>query len=324
MKGQRFLKNLNPSLSEDRNIGEPITADDSVRQFRLSGALEKHDLRVTPIRGDLADIKLAGKFFAPHYVDPQIRYCTAQSAMIVSSAADDAIATSQLLLGEAFALLDITGDMAWGYSLHDDYCGYVPLSVLGAADTGADFAPTHVVNVRSALVFLGSSIKSKVQAAIPMGAKFVANGESECGQYLTCDAGFLSKKQAMLIGEKTLDPVDTAAQLIGAPYVWGGRTGTGLDCSGLVQLVLGLAGVNAPRDSDQQMQALGEPLKDGETLRRGDLIFFPGHVGIMADSKNLTHANAHWMQVVTEPLDDVVARFPDDVETPVLARKRIN
>jgi hypothetical protein len=289
------------------------------QQFALTGPVADYDPRVTPIRGDLADIALAGRFFAPHYVEPQLHRACAAGAMLRKAASHDAEAVSQLLPGEGFALLDSTGDWGWGYSLHDGYCGYVLLTEIAHEVT----EPTHVVPVRSALVFAGPSIKTPMIAAFPMGAQIVVEGASECGKFLKVAGGWMSVRHAVPLAERTFDPVDRALLLIGAPYLWGGRGGDALDCSGLVQLVLGLAGVSAPRDSDQQMAALGRALADDGRLQRGDLVFFPGHVGIMMDADRLVHANAHWMQVVVEPLADVIARFPETTPQPVLARKRI-
>jgi cell wall-associated NlpC family hydrolase len=290
-----------------------------VQQFALTGPVADYDPRITPIRGDLADIALAGRFFAPHYVAPQIHRVIGGGAMLHKTASSDAEAVSQLLPGEAFALLDSSGDWGWGYGCHDGYCGYVRLAAI-TVDTAT---PTHIVHARRALVFAQPSIKTRLVASLPMGAHIAVDGASECGRFLSVAGGWMSVRHALPLTERTLDAVDRALQLVGAPYLWGGRGGDALDCSGLVQLVLALAGVQAPRDSDQQMAALGDMLGEGAPLQRGDLVFFPGHVGIMADTDTLVHANAHWMQVVAEPLADVVARFPETTPQPVLARKRI-
>lgn len=289
------------------------------QRFVLSGPVADYDPRVTPIRGDLADIALAGRFFAPHYVAPQLYRALGAGAMLRKAGSDDAEAVSQMLPGEGFALLDSTGEWGWGYCCHDGYCGYVRLDAI----TRAAPEPTHIVHVRRALVFAEPSIKTQMVAAYPMGARLAVESASECGKFLKIDSGWISVRHAIALDARDCDPVDRALQLVGAPYLWGGRGGDALDCSGLVQLVLALAGHDAPRDSDQQRSSLGRALADDEALQRGDLIFFPGHVGIMMDGETLVHANAFWMQVVAEPLADVIARFPEETPQPVLARKRI-
>ncbi len=290
-------------------------------RFKLCGPMGKYDPRTTPIRGDLADVKLAGRLFAPHYVVPQVRSCTAITASISAQPKHEAIAVSQLLHGEKFAVLDISGDWAWGYGAHDDYLGYVLLEALGE-----ESEVSHAITARGALVFAEPDIKSPVLVRLPMGAKIhgrVMAGEDANASFLHTGKGYIHVRHAEKIGMVRKDRVTLARMLTGAPYLWGGRSGDGLDCSGLVQMVLGLAGIAAPRDSDQQMAALGSDIADGEALQGGDIIFFPGHVGIIADADNLIHANAYWMQVVEEPLADVIGRFGDEAEKPVLARKRL-
>ncbi len=280
-----------------------------------------YDKRTTHIRGDLADIKLAGKLFAPHYVVPQPRSCVIATATMHELPMGDARAVSQLVHGETFAVLDISGEWAWGFGTHDDYLGYVRLSALGQ-----ETETSHVVDTRAALIFAQPDIKSALLERLPMGARLkctAMEGEDANPAFLKTDKGYVHVRHVSELGSVQGSSVDIARKFMGAPYVWGGRSGDGLDCSGLVQMVLGMKGIKAPRDSDQQMAALGHDVHEGETLQAGDLIFFPGHVGIMTDSENMIHANAHWMQVAEEPLADVVARFPDDVEQPVLARKRL-
>jgi cell wall-associated NlpC family hydrolase len=119
------------------------------------------------------------------------------------------------------------------------------------------------------------------------------------------------------------DPIAIAKSFLGKPYVWGGRGGAGIDCSGLIQRALAAIGVAAPRDSDMQQAALGTAIPEGAALQAQDLIFFPGHVGIMADAQTLVHATRHYGKTVTEPLVDVIARVAQEHEVPVLARKRL-
>jgi len=119
------------------------------------------------------------------------------------------------------------------------------------------------------------------------------------------------------------DAVSIAELFLGTPYLWGGRGAGGIDCSGLVQIALAATGVAVPRDTDQQRAHVGRELADGDTLRRGDLVFFPGHVGLMVDDSRLLHANAYWMSTVIEPLADVVARLVPICDRPILSRRRL-
>lgn len=274
------------------------------------------DRRVNAIRGDLADVALAGRYFAPHYSCPQALSLRFPRTAIRLKADPESTAVSELLHGELFQAIDVAGGWAWGYSAHDHYVGYVPVSLLGVP-----LQPTHVVTVPAALVFAEANIKSAEQARLPMGSRVA--GEVE-GNFLKTGSGFIHLRHLSAMDAVESDPVSIAERLTGAPYLWGGRSSDGLDCSGLVQLCLSLCGVAAPRDTDQQMAALGEEIEPGGELRRGDIIFFPGHVGFMADGEKLIHANAHWMQVTTEPLADVVKRLEDGCALPVLARRRIS
>ncbi len=285
-------------------------------QFRLTGPQHAADMRVTPIRGDLADISLAGSYFAPHYAKPKIVRCVSPMAMILSTPNQEAV--SQINYGEKFAILDISGGYAWGYTLHDKYVGYVKSDALQNDQHDNDQSATHQISSRSALIFAQASIKSAIAMRIPMGAILHATKCDHDG-FMAVSNGFIHKRHITPIGKAVTDSASLAAELIGAPYLWGGRNGDALDCSGLVQLVLGLQGIDAPRDSDMQ-QILGDEIAEGVPLIRGDIIFFPGHVGIMSDDKNIIHANAHWMQVKEEPLADVVARIEDGGVT---ARRRL-
>ena len=244
---------------------EPLSSGSNpyAGQYTLSGPAKVRDSRVTPIRGDLADIALAGKLFAPHYVVPMERAVAVRFAALMDSGRDDAGQTSELLQGERFMVLDIAGQHAWGYCAHDCYNGYLGLDALG--DPAEIPAPA-----------LGSA-----------------------------------------------DPVAVAQGLLGMPYVWGGRGGAGIDCSGLVQTSFARAGHKLPRDSDQQAASAGRLLGEGEAPARGDLIFFRGHVGILLDPGTLLHASQGASgiggAVVIEPLADVVARK----EGGVTARRRV-
>ena len=288
--------------------------------------MDGYDTRTTAIRGDLADVKLAGRLFAPHYAVPQIYRCVRSMVSMHDLPNAQSRAVSELIYGETFALLDVTNGFAWGYSLHDDYMGHVARGALAAI---AD-APTHVVHAGAALLFAEPDIKAPVKMRLPMGARLIctsvdcsADRDKKVSGFLATDGGYIHKHHVCANGEVQGDSAEIARRFMGVPYLWGGRSGDGLDCSGLVQIVLAMQGIIAPRDSDQQMAALGTCLDPDAPLQRGDIVFFPGHVGFMTDPDTLIHANAHAMRVCEEPLCDVIARFPDDTAQTVLASKRL-
>ncbi|WP_363182259.1 C40 family peptidase [Sphingomonas quercus] len=282
--------------------------------MRLTGPSRRIDPRIHAARGDIADVALADRVFAPHYALPLEHGCAAVSAPIRAEPSLEARAVSELLRGEGFAVVDVAGGWAWGYSLHDHYVGYVALDALGTP-----LAATHRVSAPAGYLFSAPDIKAPIVARLPMGVLLAGTSGDA---FLDTAEGFVHMRHVRALDDDEADYTGVAERLIGAPYRWGGRSGDGLDCSGLVQTALAAAGIAAPRDSDQQA-ALGEEIAEGEALRRGDLIFFPGHVGIMADEATLLHANAFWMATVAEPLDDVVARLAPAYMQPVTARRRL-
>jgi cell wall-associated NlpC family hydrolase len=215
---------------------------------------------------------------------------------------------SELLPGEEFAVLDISGGWAWGYSRHDHYVGYVEAISLIEAPPA-----THLVAAVEAQILPEPNINVPALATLPMGAR--VTGHEQSG-FLATDVGYVPFTQVRAVEAYEHDPVAVAERLIGCPYLLGGRNPRGIDCSGLIQLSLGFCGIPAPRDSDQQ-RVLGEPVASGESLQRGDLIFFEGHVGFMADDRNLLHATGRRGAVVVEPLAEVEQR------TAILERRRL-
>jgi NlpC/P60 family/Bacterial dipeptidyl-peptidase Sh3 domain len=286
--------------------------------YRLTGHSIEGDPRTTPIRGDLADIKLAGKLFAPHYAIPMMRTGIAPVTEIHAEPHLSSMPVSALMHGEEFAVLDVAGEWAWGYCLHDDYLGY-----LRFADLGDDFTATHIVSVPATLLVARPDIKAPVLARYPMGAQIVCGDLTECGKFLACENGFVPVIHVSEISKVAGSPASLAESLVGTPYSWGGRSGDAIDCSGLIQLVFGLKGIKLPRDADMQMASFGEEIPENERLKRDDLVFFPGHVGIMADNEYIIHANAAAMAVSIEPLEIAAARFAEH-EKPILSRKWLN
>ena len=222
----------------------------------------------------------------------------------------------QLLFGDEFRAHEERDGWVRGEALspidsaRTDYVGWVRLEALRR-----DAPPsTHRVTALRAPVFSEPDLKSPVRTLLPMGALVSSHGEGvgNGGSYRETDGGFISDKHLALAGSAWVeDFVDTAEAFQGLPYIWGGNGPDGMDCSGLVRLALHSAGLACPRDADQQEAELGDAVEvDAELmrLRRGDLIFWPGHVGVMQTSGRLLHASAHHMRVATEPLREAVER----------------
>lgn len=236
--------------------------------------------------------------------------------MLRTSPDDQAEASSQLAEGELFNVLDVSGGWAWGYCVHDDYVGYLPAAHLGDATTAS-----HRVSALAAPVFTGPSIKTAVARTLSLGARIAGRIE---GDFLNIGRGYIHIRHVSPIEARETDPVAVAERMLGQPYLWGGRGADGVDCSGLVQRALEFSGIACPRDSDQQRETVGIPIADDIPLQRGDLVCFPGHVGLMVDPERMIHANAFWMAVTIEPLADVVARLSETHAQPILARRRLS
>jgi hypothetical protein len=285
-------------------------------RFRLTGPSRPFDPRIHAVRRDVADIAIAEWIFAPHYAQARPHSVTAASTMLRTAANDEAPAGSQLLFGEDFHVLDAARGWGWGFCGHDHYVGYVRMEALGLPTT-----PTHIISAREALMFAKPDIKAPVVLTLSLGARL--EGAID-GDFLATPQGFVHRRHVRpLDATDPGDPAAIAGWLLGAPYLWGGRGAGGVDCSGLVQLALSLAGRECPRDSDQQREVLGHAIEDGAPLARGDLVFFPGHVGLMADESHLLHANAFWMTTLVEPIEDVIDRLRPAHEQPVLAIRRM-
>ncbi len=274
---------------------------------RSAAPLGPLDPREAAWRPDLADIALAGQVAVPHYARPVPHVAARQ---VVMRSADDPGATpvSELLPGEGFLVLDEGHGHAWGYSAHDHYVGHVPLDALLQGEAAA---ATHLAGPGDALLFEAPDIKAPVAAALPAASRVVAGPYDE--RFLSIAAGpwsgtFLHRRHALPAGgDPSLDWVAVAEGFLGTPYRWGGRSRAGIDCSGLVQVARLLAGRPTRRDTDMQ-QAGAAPIARDDA-GRGDLAFWPGHVGILLGPGLLLHANAHAMAVTREPLAEVEARI---------------
>jgi cell wall-associated NlpC family hydrolase len=220
----------------------------------------------------------------------------------------EASLATEALKGERVTVYETNEDgWAWGQLESDKYVGWLPANAL--APVGP--APTHKVAALRTLAFPGPSIKSPPIETLPLGAR-VAVVRSQDQFAVTVAGAYLPARHLVPIDEVVPDFVAIAELFAGSPYLWGGKTNLGLDCSGLVQVALTAAGIDCPRDSDLQERAVGRPfnwIDDVTTLQRGDLIFWPGHVAIVRDGATLVHANAFHMAVAIEPTGDAIARI---------------
>ncbi|PWW00394.1 NlpC/P60 family protein [Hoeflea marina] len=277
------------------------------------------DHRVNAYRPDLADRRLAGRVEAGAFAD-------GQAARIVVPVADlrrrpdlGSGIDTQALMGEDVRVFDRADGWAWVQLAADSYVGYLPeASLAGGAGTS-----THLVTRQRSFVYPGPDLRFPVVHALSMASRITVIGEAETRgtRYLLLDDGtaVIAAHCRPLVDA---DPVTVAALMIETPYLWGGRSGFGIDCSGLVQLALGMAGKRAPRDSDQQAASLGEvidPSRNG--LRRGDLVFWKGHVAFLEDERTILHASGGTMTVTREPLADAIARIMPLYGEPTLYRR---
>lgn len=307
------------SLSAPIRMGQPGATNYGHNRFGLTGRSKSFDPRIAAIRPDLADVAVAGEYFAPHYAAPMMCSGVVPIAAIRAEPSLEATQVNELLFGEAFALLDVTGGWAWGYSHKDHYVGYLAIEALGNP-----IAPTHRVIAQDAPIYSSPDVASGSSAILPRGALLMGDVDDR-GEWLSVANGYVALSALVEVDVVAPDAADIAEALIGAPYLWGGRTHKGVDCSGLVQMAWGAAGVSLPRDSDLQLAALGDDKNVAPAdLARGDLVFFPGHVGIMADGDTIIHASRHWQAVRREKLCDVIARSAEkQQDQPVSAYKRL-
>jgi cell wall-associated NlpC family hydrolase len=267
------------------------------------------DPRITPARPDLAAAHLRGKVEAARFVEGVTKRVIDVSAPLRQVPSPEALLDTEALHGERITVYEMTDEgWSWGQLARDGYVGWLPSNAL--IDEGA--APTHRVSALRTFIFPKADIKSAPLASLSFGSAFAVKRDEQTF-VVTADGGFVPKQHVAAADFRERDPAEVARRFMGTPYLWGGKTSAGLDCSGLVQLALQSSGLDAPRDSDMQ-QKIGKPVAfkgDEKALARGDLVFWKGHVGFYDGEGQLLHANAYHMAVAEEPLATAIKRIRD-------------
>jgi hypothetical protein len=257
------------------------------------------DPRLTLAHNGVAARSLEGIVPAECYIDTTMQQTRIASAALRRAPSPAAEQLDQLLFGELFEVLDVVNGWAFGQALRDGYVGYVETAAL----TEPALAPTHAVCALRTYGFTEPSIKSLPSGLYSMNT--LVTTEEQQGRFVRTTGGWFIAEHLRAVDRFEMDYVAVAERFVGAPYFWGGRESLGLDCSGLVQQAFYACGRACPRDSDQQA-LLGEPV---ETLQRGDLVFWRGHVAIMVSTADIIHANGFHMAVAVEPLAVAIARI---------------
>ncbi|MEZ2221437.1 C40 family peptidase [Rhizobium sp. RCC_161_2] len=266
------------------------------------------DRRLNAFRPDLAEASLRGKVEAERFVEG----VSAQVVVpVVALRPQPDLARgidTELLLGEEVTVFERKDGWAWVKAVSDGYVGYLPEDTVkeGLA------APTHIVVPQRTFLYPEPELRKPYTGVLSMGSRIRVTGTAEArgNHYVVLEDGTaIFAKHVQPIGYNDGgDYVDIAAKFMETPYLWGGRSGLGVDCSSLIQLALLMTGRAAPRDSDMQAAGLGEPIAR-EELRRGDFVFWKGHAAVMEDAETMIHANGHTMTVARENFAAAVERI---------------
>lgn len=264
------------------------------------------DPRRNAYREDIAAVALKDKVQAQRYVQGELRQVVAASAPVRYMPRFDAPLLTEALVGEMVTVYDVEDGWGWAQLSRDGYVGFIPLDTLSVMIED----PSHWLIARSSFVYPMPDMKRPPLMRLSFGAEVTIVGRE--GRFLELSrGGFVFAGHLHSLEERPRDFVRFAERFIGTPYLWGGRTSHGIDCSGLVQVSMQAAGMSCPRDSDMQEAEVGEllPTPGIDGMKRGDLIFWKGHVGLAQSAEWMLHASGHQMEVVVEPIHRAVERL---------------
>ncbi|WP_336278793.1 C40 family peptidase [Bartonella sp. CB175] len=280
------------------------------------------DSRLHAFRNNLADIRLATEIMIPHSVQGEKKRVNIPVAGLFKEDSKESERQTECLLGEELLIFEQGNIMSWGQSLKDGYVGYIDTEALCTQT----IKQTHIVSVPRTFQYLKADLRGPMEYPLSMGSKITVVDEIKTRDTMY---SILENGKAVLtrhlipIGCMYKDYVTVAETFIHTPYLWGGVSGFGIDCSGLVQLSMMMTGQMVLRDTDMQEQSIGKLLTDSDKLQRGDLIFWKGHVAIMVDHEKIIHANGFSMDVMIEPLEKAITRIAKKHGYPIAKRRPI-
>ena len=272
------------------------------------------DPRLTPANSRVAANSLRGTVEAAAYVEGAARQLSAPVADLMH--APRGRRERQVVSGEHVTVFEDRDGWSFVQLARDGYVGYLPSAALAEPETA-----THWVCSRTTHLYPEPDFKRpEIRALSHLSRVRVTGGE---GRFAQVSGGYIPRAHLASLDDPATDPVAVAETYLGVPYLWGGNSGFGVDCSGLVQAGCLACGIPCPGDSDLQQAGLGEPIEEGTPLRRGDLLFWKGHVAWVADADTILHANAHHMAVAFEPMQEAITRIEAQGDGPVTRRKRL-
>ncbi|WP_208441337.1 C40 family peptidase [Bartonella raoultii] len=279
------------------------------------------DPRLHAFREDLADKRLETEVTAQRFVQGEKRRVNVPVAGLFKENNKKSEMQTECLFGEELLIFEHGETMSWGQSLKDNYVGYIDTKALCTSTV----KQTHTVSVPRTFRYFQADLHGPMECPLSMGSKVTVVDEVEVHKtlYSILENGrAITSNHLSPIGHVYKDYVTVAEMFIRTPYLWGGASGFGLDCSGFIQLSMMMTGQMVLRDTDMQQKTIGTPLSENDKLQRGDLIFWQGHAAIMVDHENIIHANGFSMDVIIEPLEKVITRIAQTYQRYPIAKRR--